>query len=599
MPYSSISITAPVFSEEGSVVQMSTEVTNITATSRLFRLELFAVKDIYEVPTPEEKIGSLTVNIAGGQAQVVSGTFIMPAWDAIIIVMVYLFINVWDFDNYATHTVSWIAPPGTISGEITKTEIEVDSHQTSPPVSGVAVGDDFLLHVWGKNTSTESVKMGLRYVITSPTGATIERRIDEAWPYTGSGQTHKFVEGPAGLTGRFDVDEPGTWLLQLYLYGDDNLVDMLDVEMFTATGEPPEDPDIIAGEIISVEMEIATGFMGGSRELLSLPANVQVGTNFWLRVIGLNETSESLRLGIRYVITRPDGSTISDETMEMWPYTGGNDQHEFYEPQTSLNINQSGEWNLKVELLGGSEKQVLDTWEGVMVQATTEEPEPEPNGAPSGFTLVKDKVYPLASTYYGNAERSTVTFSVIAPSFLISDESVEEMVIAFEDKFAEEDAHMLELKLYEKSGLVQTDYSATIVTTLPTTTGQVEPTILGISTTIFTIIVIAVCLLVGLIIILVVRKDISQFLFGTPPSNGEPGTPGMVGLIGNMVVVMMMVMMMEMMGPMMAPEGAPPQPKPVTEAAVRAAKGVGKAAVKAAPYVGKAVKKVTEYYQER
>ncbi|GAH86147.1 unnamed protein product [marine sediment metagenome] len=53
---------------------------------------------------------------------------------------------------------------------------------------------------------------------------------------------------------------------------------------------------------------------------------------------------------------------------------------------------------------------------------------------------------------------------------------------------------------------------------------------------------------------------------------------------------------MEMMGPMLGPEGAPPRPKPVTEAVVKAAKVAGKAVVKAAPVVGKEVKRIAERF---
>ena len=255
MIYSSIAITAPDTAEQGAVVPMSTVVTNITANSLKFRIDLYAVRDIYAVPASEERIGSLEVVIGGGQSQTVSGSFIMPAWDAIVLVMVYLFINYWDFDNYASMAVSLIVP-GIPTGIITRTEIAVDSVQTVPPVSGVEVDDDFLLHVWAKNTTTESMKMGLRYVITSPTGTTTERRVDELWPYTGAGQIHHFVEGPAGPEAMFDIDEPGAWLLSLYLYGDDILIDMADMVMFTAVGEPPDDPIVPLGELVSVEIMV-------------------------------------------------------------------------------------------------------------------------------------------------------------------------------------------------------------------------------------------------------------------------------------------------------------------------------------------------------
>ncbi|GAG96522.1 unnamed protein product [marine sediment metagenome] len=106
MSYTSISITAPDNAEQGELVSMSTLVTNISAHSLLFEIKLYAVRDIYAVPTPEETIGSLEVNIGSGQSQSVSGTFIMPAWDTTIVTMVYRFIDVWDFDTYATKVVT-------------------------------------------------------------------------------------------------------------------------------------------------------------------------------------------------------------------------------------------------------------------------------------------------------------------------------------------------------------------------------------------------------------------------------------------------------------------------------------------------------------
>ena len=110
MAYSSISITAPSNAKQGVVVPMSTTVKNISANSLLFRVKLYAVRDIYAVPAPNEIIGTVEVVIGSGQSQVISGTFIMPAWDTIVLVMVYRFINYWDFDDYATKVVSLEVP---------------------------------------------------------------------------------------------------------------------------------------------------------------------------------------------------------------------------------------------------------------------------------------------------------------------------------------------------------------------------------------------------------------------------------------------------------------------------------------------------------
>ena len=77
MSYSSIAITAPDTAEQGAVVPMSTVVTNITGNSLPFRVDLYAVRDIYAVPTSEETIGTVGVVIGAGQSQLINGSFIM------------------------------------------------------------------------------------------------------------------------------------------------------------------------------------------------------------------------------------------------------------------------------------------------------------------------------------------------------------------------------------------------------------------------------------------------------------------------------------------------------------------------------------------
>ncbi|GAI65262.1 unnamed protein product [marine sediment metagenome] len=103
-----ISITAPSSAREGEQVPISAEVMNISAYDLLFEIRLYAMRDIYEVPAPEEKIGTIEVTINSGQSQVISGTFIMPAWDTTVLVMVYRFIDHWDFDVLGTKVVSLV-----------------------------------------------------------------------------------------------------------------------------------------------------------------------------------------------------------------------------------------------------------------------------------------------------------------------------------------------------------------------------------------------------------------------------------------------------------------------------------------------------------
>ena len=106
MAYTDIAITAPDSAEEGERVSVSARVTNITALDLSFRVKIYAVRDIYAVPEPEEIIGSFEEVIGSGIAKTYSASFTMPAWDTIILVMVHRFVVYWDYDNVNSKLVS-------------------------------------------------------------------------------------------------------------------------------------------------------------------------------------------------------------------------------------------------------------------------------------------------------------------------------------------------------------------------------------------------------------------------------------------------------------------------------------------------------------
>ena len=103
---SPIAITAPSSAREGERVSVSARVTNIAAESYPFRVRLYAVRDIYAVPDPDELLGIFEEVIGSGLSKTYSGTYTMPAWDTTVLVMVYRFINYWNLDNSATKVVS-------------------------------------------------------------------------------------------------------------------------------------------------------------------------------------------------------------------------------------------------------------------------------------------------------------------------------------------------------------------------------------------------------------------------------------------------------------------------------------------------------------
>jgi len=106
MAYTDIAITAPDSAEEGELVSVSARVTNIAAYDFSFKVKIYAVRDIYAVPEPEEIIGSFEEVIKSGIAKTYSASFTMPAWDTIILVMVHRFVVYWDYDTHSSKVVS-------------------------------------------------------------------------------------------------------------------------------------------------------------------------------------------------------------------------------------------------------------------------------------------------------------------------------------------------------------------------------------------------------------------------------------------------------------------------------------------------------------
>ena len=106
MAYTDIAITAPDSAEEGELVSVSARVTNFAAYDFPFKVKIYAVRDIYAVPEPEELIGSFEEVITNGSSKTYSASFTMPAWDTIILVMVHRFVVYWDYDTHTSKVVS-------------------------------------------------------------------------------------------------------------------------------------------------------------------------------------------------------------------------------------------------------------------------------------------------------------------------------------------------------------------------------------------------------------------------------------------------------------------------------------------------------------
>jgi len=124
------------------------------------------------------------------------------------------------------------------SGSISRKEIEHDGQHSSIPVSLLA-GTEGLVHIWGRNETSEAQRLGIGWVVQDPDGQVVEQYGTwEAWPYTGAGGEHEFIGG------RFDINKTGTYTIIVELRMNENnpvVVDTYDGILCTVVAEEPEE----------------------------------------------------------------------------------------------------------------------------------------------------------------------------------------------------------------------------------------------------------------------------------------------------------------------------------------------------------------------
>lgn len=160
-------------------------------------------------------------------------------------------------------------------------------------------------------------------------------------------------------------------------------------------------------------------------------------------------------------------------------------------------------------------------------------PNGDENGNGDGIpgVKIKDYLYPLASTYKGDAEKCTFTFS-LGPDEIPGTEWYRDQIINnFTSEVEKEGAQMLQLEVYEDtSPALTTDY-----TVIATSTASPVPWLLIIG---------AIMLLLFLIPIVFVIVAIVKFVWAV----GEAVFDLMGDIIPLLIVVLVMTMMMKMMG---------------------------------------------------
>jgi len=110
------------------------------------------------------------------------------------------------------------------TGYISKKILEVGTTSYNIPVSNVTQGKSVLVHIWGKNTSSETVNLEIVWFVYDPDDIRVEYYGDVSYGIS-AGDEHEFIGG------RFNVNKIGTYyiIVGLYAYISEEESTMLDM----------------------------------------------------------------------------------------------------------------------------------------------------------------------------------------------------------------------------------------------------------------------------------------------------------------------------------------------------------------------------------
>jgi len=160
------------------------------------------------------------------------------------------------------------------------------------------------------------------------------------------------------------------------------------------------------------------------------------------------------------------------------------------------------------------------------------------------WDLVKDHVYPRASTYNGPAENCLFTFKLLPEQLPGHDWIANKVIDALASEMTKGGREMLELKVWEdKSPTWWTNYQVFIVYTDPGGAAAVQvfrPMVAHVG-----VIIAAALIILFIVAITFLIKEINKLWYGTEEQ------PGLGETLGPLLMMMVMVMMMNVMMPMM------------------------------------------------
>lgn len=199
-----VGLEAPSSAVAGETVPVTIKIKNKYSAS----VHVSAI-GIYD--TEERFIDWLDYWIPPGATHSFSGSFVMPDRDVTIHAYSYYedIDGYWRFDDEGAKDVSLAE---VFEGTISRKELEYNESRAAIPAYDIPLNKRGLVHIWGRNDTSEAQRMGIYWTVRDPDDVVIETYSAwEAWPYTPPGDDHEFIGG------RFNLDKPGTYTINIAL----------------------------------------------------------------------------------------------------------------------------------------------------------------------------------------------------------------------------------------------------------------------------------------------------------------------------------------------------------------------------------------------
>lgn len=244
-----------------------------------------------------------------------------------------------------------------LSGLISRKELKIGGDYFNIPVDNVDVGSSVQVHIYGKNTSDISQKLGVRWWVNDPQLVKVQDYTDWQTGTTGVGKEHHFI-GP-----QFNVNKTGSYGAKgrYYIYAELRMDESNPTRVAFYSGTLCWTvAEQLAGAIATKQLEY-------DGDYYDIPAvSLEIGKRGKVHIWARNDSDSSQKFGVEWVVHDPDGLIV--ENYEDWEVGGTSpgDIHKFR--GDDYPYNKPGTYTIRAYLYMGNEDNptLVDSYYGTL-----------------------------------------------------------------------------------------------------------------------------------------------------------------------------------------------------------------------------------------